>query len=156
MGDAVHIAVGPAHAWAAANDHDLVHWDVKPDNIMITRKGTVKITDLGAVKLLTEDLNMTQTGHGIGTPCYMPLEQARNAKETDGRSDIYALGCVLYCMLTGRPPLGETLVHLIQAKDVAKFPPARRFNPEVPERLDLIIDKMVAKVLRYRYQTCAR
>ena len=156
VGDAVHIALACADALGHAHDHDLVHRDVKPDNIMITRKGTVKITDLGAVKLLTEDLNMTQTGHGIGTPCYMPLEQARNAKETDGRSDIYALGCVLYCMLTGRPPfLGETLVDLIQAKDVAKFPPARRFNPEVPERLDLIIDKMVAKVLRYRYQTCA-
>jgi eukaryotic-like serine/threonine-protein kinase len=156
VGDAVHIALACADALGHAHDHDLVHRDVKPDNIMITRKGVVKVTDLGAVKVLTEDLTMTQTGHGIGTPCYMPLEQARNAKDTDGRSDIYALGCVLYCMLTGRPPFsGETLVDLIQAKDIAKFPPARRFNPEVPERLDLIIDKMVAKVLRYRYQNCA-
>jgi eukaryotic-like serine/threonine-protein kinase len=156
VGDAVHIALACADGLGHAHDLDLVHRDVKPDNIMITRKGVVKITDLGAVKLLTEDLTMTQTGHGIGTPCYMPLEQARNAKESDGRSDIYALGCVLYCMLTGRPPFaGETLVDLIQAKDIAKFPPARRSNPEVPEKLDLIIDKMVAKVLRYRYQTCA-
>jgi serine/threonine protein kinase len=156
VGDAVHIALACADGLGHAHDLDLVHRDVKPDNIMITRLGVVKITDLGAVKVLTEDLTMTQTGHGIGTPCYMPLEQARNAKESDGRSDIYALGCVLYCMLTGRPPFaGETLVDLIQAKDIAKFPPSRRSNPEVPERLDLIIDKMVAKVLRYRYQTCA-
>jgi eukaryotic-like serine/threonine-protein kinase len=156
VGDAVHITLACADGLGHAHDLDLVHRDVKPDNIMITRKGVVKITDLGAVKVLTEDLTMTQTGHGIGTPCYMPLEQARNAKESDGRSDIYALGCVLYCMLTGRPPFaGDTLVDLIQAKDIAKFPPARRSNPEVPEKLDLIIDKMVAKVLRYRYQTCA-
>ena len=156
VGDAVHIALACADALRYAHELDLVHRDIKPDNIMVTRSGEVKITDFGAVKLLSEDLDMTQTGHGIGTPCYMPLEQARNAKEADGRSDIYALGCVLYCLLTGRPPfMGETLVDLIQTKDAGRFTPARRINPEVPERLDLIIDKMVARVLRYRYQSCA-
>src|SRR5438270_13793088 len=107
------------------------------------------------VKLIDENLNLTQTGYAVGTPCYMPLEQARNAKEADGRSDIYALGCTLYCMLTGQPPFtGATLVELIQAKDAARFTPARRLNPKVPERLDLVIDKMVSKTLRFRYQSC--
>jgi eukaryotic-like serine/threonine-protein kinase len=134
----------------------LIHRDIKPDNILITRTGVIKITDLGVAKFLAEDLSLTQTGNSVGTPYYMPPEQARNAKDTDARSDIYALGCMLYCALTGRPPfLGSTLIELLQAKESGKFLPARRFNPEVPERLDLIIDKMVSKQIRYRYQTCA-
>jgi serine/threonine-protein kinase len=153
--DAVHIALACADALEYAHSIELVHRDIKPDNLLITREGAIKITDFGAVKLLDEDMSLTQTGNGIGTPCYMPLEQARNAKETDGRSDIYALGSVLYCMLTGRPPfLGANLVELIQAKEAGHFPPARRLNSEVPERLDLIIDKMIAKGVKYRYQTC--
>src|SRR5438270_12296390 len=108
------------------------------------------------VKLIDENLNLTQTGYAVGTPCYMPLEQARNAKDSAARSDIYALGCTLYCLLTGQPPFtGPTIVDLIQAQEQGTFPPARRFNPEVPERLDLILLKMVAKSIRYRYQACA-
>jgi serine/threonine-protein kinase len=156
IGDALHITLACADALRYAHELDLVHRDIKPDNILITRQGSIKITDLGAVKQLSEDLLLTQTGHGIGTPAYMPLEQAKNAKESDGRSDIYALGCVLYCMLTGRPPFtGATLVDLIQAKEMGTFPKARRLNPAVSERLDLIIDKMIAKQVKYRYQTCA-
>jgi serine/threonine-protein kinase len=156
IGDALHVTLAVADALTYAHGLDLVHRDIKPDNLLITKDGQVKITDFGAVKLIAEDLSLTQTGHGIGTPCYMPLEQARNAKDADGRSDIYALGCTLYCSLTGQPPFtGATLVELIQAKDLGRFTPARRSNPEVPERLDLIIDKMVAKALRYRYRSCA-
>src|SRR5262249_48691063 len=74
----------------------------------------------------------------------------------DGRSDIYALGCMLYCCLTGRPPfIGDTLLALLQAKEAGKFPPVRRLNTEVPKRLELIVDKMIAREVRYRYQTCA-
>jgi len=155
VGDALHIVLACAEGVRYAHSLDLVHRDIKPDNILINRQGEVKLTDLGAVKWLEEDMSLTQTGHGIGTPCYMPLEQARNAKEADQRSDIYALGCVLYCLLTGKPPFnGNTIVELIMAKDVGRFTPARRFNPAVPERLDLMIDKMVAKQVKYRYQTC--
>jgi serine/threonine-protein kinase len=85
----------------------------------------------------------------------MPLEQARNAKEIDGRSDIYALGCTLYCLLVGHPPFtGRTLVEVIQAKEMGSFPPARQFNPDVTERLDLILAKMCAKLPKHRYQSC--
>jgi serine/threonine-protein kinase len=156
VGDALHIALACARALEYAHHLDLAHRDIKPDNILITRVGGVKITDLGVVKQVGDELSLTQTGNGIGTPCYMPLEQARNAKDTDGRCDIYALGCVLYCMLTGRPPfVGDNIVELLHAKQAGTFTPARRFNDAVPERLDLIIDKMVAKQVKFRYQTCA-
>jgi serine/threonine-protein kinase len=156
VGDALHIALACARGLQYAHGLDLAHRDIKPDNILITRTGEVKITDLGVVKQIGDDLSLTQTGNGIGTPSYMPLEQARNAKDTDGRCDIYALGCVLYCMLTGRPPFhGDNLVELLQAKQAGHFPPARKSNDNVPERLDLMIDKMVARQVKYRYQTCA-
>src|ERR1043166_4727140 len=107
------------------------------------------------VKIGDEEMSLTQTGHAVGTPWYMPLEQARNAKEIDGRSDIYALGCTLYAFITGHPPFtGRTIVDVIQAKEMGTFPSARQTNKAVPERLDLIIAKMVAKQPKHRYQTC--
>jgi serine/threonine-protein kinase len=156
VADALHITIACARALQYAHDSGVVHRDIKPANILITRQGVVKIADLGMVKEFDEEMALTQTGHGVGTPWYMPLEQARNAKETDGRCDIYALGCMLYCMLTGQPPFTQpTLVEVIQAKEVGTFRPARQSNKEVPERVDLIIAKMAHKHPRYRYATCA-
>jgi len=83
------------------------------------------------------------------------LEQAKNAKDVDGRCDIYALGCMLYCMLTGNPPfMGENIVEVIKTKEIGTFPPSRQANRDVPERLDLIITKMTAKDPKHRYLTC--
>jgi serine/threonine-protein kinase len=155
VGDALHITLACAHALQYAHESNLVHRDIKPANILITRQGLVMVADLGMVKLRDQDMELTQTGHGVGTPWYMPLEQARNAKETDGRCDIYALGCMLYCMLTGQPPFTQpTLVEVIQAKELGTFPPARQTNGEVPERLDLIILKMAQKRPQNRYPNC--
>ncbi len=168
VGEALNVALACARALGYAHGRDLIHRDVKPDNVLLAfpPRGTtpaggllpvqVKVTDLGMAKVLDDDLDLTQTGYGVGTPCYMPLEQARNSKEVDGRCDIYALGCLLYCLLTGQPPFtGATLIDLVQAKEANTFRPARRLNPEVPQRLDLIIYKMVAKLPRDRHQTCA-
>jgi serine/threonine-protein kinase len=156
LGDAVLVTLTVARALGYAHEQSIVHRDVKPDNVLITRRGEIKVADLGMVKIDDEDMALTQTGHAVGTPWYMPLEQAKNAKDTDGRSDIYALGCMLYCMLTGAPPFaGKTLVDVIHAKEIGTFPPARQANPDVPDRLDLVIAKMAAKHPKYRYQTCA-
>lgn len=156
LGDALNIILACANALEYAHNLGLVHRDIKPDNILITQTGAVKVADLGMVKNEDEEMALTQTGHAVGTPWYMPLEQAKNAKETDRRSDIYALGCMLYCFLTGVPPFsGKTLLEVIRAKDAGSFPPARQLNSAVPERLDLIITKMTAKLPKYRYQTCA-
>ena len=154
--DALYIVLRVARGLQYAHERGLVHRDVKPDNILITRKGEVKLADLGMVKQLDEEMTLTQTGHAVGTPWYMPLEQARNAKDADGRCDIYALGCVLYALLTGQPPFaGQTLIEVIQAKERGTFPAARRSKPEVPRLLDDIIYKMTAKQPQNRYASCA-
>jgi serine/threonine-protein kinase len=156
LGDALHIVLACARGLQYAHETGLIHRDIKPANLLLTRRGQVKIADFGMVKYRDEDMALTKTGHGVGTPWYMPLEQARNAKETDHRSDIYALGCVLYCLVTGQPPFTQpTLIEVVQAKELGTFPPARQFTPGVPERLELIIAKMVQKHPRYRYGSCA-
>jgi serine/threonine-protein kinase len=156
VGDALYVVLRVARGLQYAHGQGLIHRDVKPDNIFITKKGDVKLGDLGMVKQLDEDMSLTQTGHAVGTPWYMPLEQARNSKDADARCDIYALGCVLYALLTGKPPFAAgSLVEVIQTKERGTFKPARQANPEVPVRLDDIIFKMTAKQPSHRYQGCA-
>jgi serine/threonine-protein kinase len=155
VGDALHVAIACAHALQHAHEQDLIHRDVKPDNILITSKGAVKVADMGLAKALTDDLGLSRTGTGAGTPHYMAPEQARDAKHVDHRCDIYALGCMLHTFLTGKPPFSaETYVELLVEKDKGKFQPARRSNPEVPERLDMMIDKAMAPKLELRYKSC--
>jgi serine/threonine-protein kinase len=157
VGDALYVILACGQALQHAHEQNLIHRDIKPDNILVTSKGVVKVADMGLAKALTDDLGLSRTGTGAGTPYYMSPEQARDAKHVDGRSDIYALGTMLYCFLTGNPPFkGETYVELLLAKEQGKFTPARRSNPEIPERLDLIIDKMMAVKPEHRYTSCAQ
>ncbi|MCP4785920.1 MAG: serine/threonine protein kinase [Fuerstiella sp.] len=156
IGDAVHIAMVTAEALKHAHDQNMVHRDVKPDNIMLTSAGVVKVADFGLVKTLDEDVALTQNDTGLGTPLYMAPEQAVSAKTVDQRSDIYSLGATLYHMLTGVLPYsGQTAVELIMAKERGVFEAARKLRPEIPERLDLMIDKMLAKDPKHRYKNCA-
>ncbi|MDG2131793.1 MAG: serine/threonine-protein kinase [Fuerstiella sp.] len=156
IGDAVHIAMVTAQALKHAHDKNMVHRDVKPDNILLTTKGVVKVADFGLVKTLDEDVALTQNDTGLGTPLYMAPEQAVSAKTVDQRVDIYSLGATLYHMLTGSLPYsGQTAVELILAKERGVFDAARKLRPEIPERLDLMIDKMLAKDPRHRYKDCS-
>jgi len=156
VGDAVHVALRAASALAHAHEQGLIHRDIKPDNMLVTSKGILKVSDLGLAKQVDEDNSMTQSGTGLGTPYYMPPEQARNAKHVDLRSDIYALGSTLYHFLTGAYPFqAESTLELILAKEKGQFPPVRKLNRDVPERLSLIVEKMMAKDPKHRYQTCA-
>lgn len=154
VGDAVHVTLRCAEALQHAHAMNMVHRDIKPDNIMLTARGQVKVADFGLAKAIDdEDNSLTQSGTGLGTPYYMAPEQARNAKHVDGRCDIYALGVTLYHFLTGKLPFtGNTTVELIMNKEQGKFPPARKANPEIPEKLDLIIDKMVAVSPEQRFK----
>lgn len=155
IGDALHIVLACARGLEHAHKNNLIHRDIKPENILITSKGVVKIADLGLAKALDEDLSLTKAGTGAGTPLYMPPEQARNVKDIDHRSDIYALGCVLYRMLTGLLPFkADAIVDLIVAKERGIFKPARELNHEIPDQLDFIIDKMMAVKPALRFQNC--
>ena len=90
-----------------AHKQKLIHRDVKPDNILLTADGTAKLTDLGLVKDADNELNLTKTGRGLGTPNYMAPEQFRDAKNADVRCDVYSLGATLYTLVTGEVPFGK-------------------------------------------------
>ena len=154
--DALHVTLLCADALQHAHEMNMIHRDVKPDNILVTKKGGVKVSDFGLAKVMDDDMSMTQSGTGLGTPHYMPPEQARNAKYVDQRSDVYALAGTLYHFVTGQTPFqGETIVDLITSKERGSFTPAKRINNEVPERLDLVIDKALTRDPKHRQQTMA-
>jgi eukaryotic-like serine/threonine-protein kinase len=155
VGDSLHVILVCADALKHAHDQNMIHRDIKPDNILVTSKGVVKVADFGLAKALDEDVSMTQSGTGLGTPLYMAPEQARNAKHVDKRSDIYALGSTLYYFVTGKLPFtGENTLELIVAKEKGTYTSARKLNPKVSERLDLIIGKMLLKDPKDRYGDC--
>jgi serine/threonine-protein kinase len=155
ISDALHVAIICAEALRHAHLENMVHRDIKPDNILLTRKGIVKVADFGLAKAIDDDVSMTQSGTGLGTPLYMAPEQARNAKHVDHRVDVYALGATLYHMLTGKLPFtGKTSLEVIMAKEKNKPPSARSLRSEIPEKLDLILDRMLAKDPQHRHRNC--
>ncbi|MDA0810314.1 MAG: serine/threonine-protein kinase [Planctomycetota bacterium] len=157
VGDAINVVLSCADALNHAHELNLIHRDIKPDNILVTKKGVVKVADFGLAKALDdEDMSMTQSGTGLGTPLYMPPEQARDAKNVDHRTDIYALGCTFYYFLTGKLPFeGDSVLKLIVAKEKGQYPAARSLNSKIPEKLSLMIDKMIQKEPKHRYSSCA-
>ncbi len=155
IGDALHVAIVCAEALRHAHLENMIHRDIKPDNILVTKKGVVKVADFGLAKAMDDDVSMTQSGTGLGTPLYMAPEQARNAKHVDSRVDIYALGVTLYHMLTGKLPFtGKTTLEVVMAKEKGTYASARSLRPEIPERLDLILDKMMARDPAHRHKSC--
>src|SRR5436305_1681031 len=156
IGDAVHIALDVARALEHAHSRNVIHRDIKPDNILITRSGVSKLADLGLAKRTDEASHLTATRQGFGTSYYMPYEQALNAKHADGRSDIYALGATLYHLATGEVPFrGDNHLEVIEKKDAGTFTPASQLNPAVPRILDQILERMLARQPRDRYQTAS-
>ncbi len=114
--DALKIASEVADALGFAHDHNVIHRDIKPENILLEAKHAV-VADFGVARAIDQagETRLTETGIAIGTPAYLSPEQASGERELDGRSDIYALGCVLYEMLAGEPPFtgptAESIVH---------------------------------------------
>ena len=154
VGDAVHIILDIARALEHAHKNQIIHRDIKPANILVTASGLAKLSDLGLAKRRDDTANLTQADQGIGTPYYMPYEQAMNAKKADERSDIYALGSTLYHLVTGELPFnGDSALELVEKKGIGVFPPARTLNPVVPEKLDEILARMLARHPDDRYQT---
>jgi beta-lactam-binding protein with PASTA domain/predicted Ser/Thr protein kinase len=149
---AAEIADAVAKALSAAHETGLVHRDIKPGNIMITNDGEVKVMDFGIARTATGD-TLTQTAAVLGTASYLSPEQAQG-EPVDPRSDIYSLGCVLYEMLTGRPPFTGDSPVAIAYKHVRDDPvPPSRLNGDIPRDLEAVVMKSMAKNPANRYQT---
>jgi tetratricopeptide (TPR) repeat protein len=144
-----------ARAVHVAHQAGIIHRDLKPANILFTEDGVPKITDFGLAKRLESDSRQTETGQIMGTPSYMAPEQARgHTKDVGPAADIYALGAILYEVLTGRPPfMGETPLETVrQVTDDEPVPPSR-LVPRVPRDLETICLKCLQKEPKKRYES---
>jgi beta-lactam-binding protein with PASTA domain/tRNA A-37 threonylcarbamoyl transferase component Bud32 len=150
---AMEIAESVASALSAAHGQGVIHRDIKPGNIMLTPAGHVKVADFGIARMTTTAETVAQTAAVLGTASYLSPEQAQG-QPVDGRSDIYSLGCVLYEMVTGRPPfLGDSPV-AVASKQVLEQPVApSKLNRDVTPDLDAVILRAMAKNPANRYQS---
>ncbi len=157
VGNCLHIAAQVAAGLAAAHDNNIIHRDLKPDNIMLIHKlGDplfVKILDFGLAKMLESDAQLTATGVVLGTPEFMSPEAAES-KDTDGRSDIYSCGVLLFLMLTGRLPFIANSMGEMMVQHVCQAPPVpRSFNPQISPAVEQIVLRCLAKNREDRFQT---
>ena len=138
--DAVHIAIRIADALRYLHDHDVVHRDLKPENIMLTLDGGVKLMDFGiALDTTLRKLTWSGLSRSVGTPDYMAPEQIKG-RRGDARTDLYALGVILYEMLTGVVPFHDDNLYAAMHKKVETLPvPPRRLRPEIDPALEEVV-----------------
>ena len=158
LGDALRFTRQIAGSLAAAHARDIIHRDLKPENIFLVHDAEAqggertKIIDFGICKLGASDPMLTEVGAMIGTPVYMSPEQCRGSGEVDHRSDIYGFGCLMFHLLTGRPPfVGDASGDLIVAHLQQEPPRASHFVPEVPVEIDELLLQCMAKAPEDRF-----
>lgn len=140
-------ALGYAHA------RGMIHRDIKPSNILIDERGNCLLTDFGLARMAEASTKLTSSGEIMGTPAYMSPEQGAGSK-LDQRSDIYSLGIILYEMVTGRVPYtAETPVAVVFKHIQDPLPSIHKLNPDLPESVELVLLKSLAKSPEDRYQT---
>ena len=155
LDDALRIATEAGRALAYAHQQGVVHRDVKPENILLTRDGTTLVGDFGIARALgaPDDRRLTRTGTQIGSPLYMSPEQT-NDRAVDGRTDEYALAAVLFEMVTGEPPFpGRTLEAIVARRLANPTPSARALRGTLPEHVDAAIRKALAPAPEDRFAT---
>lgn len=146
-----------AEAVQYAHEHGIVHRDLKPQNILLTKDGQPKVTDFGLAKRQASDSSLTETGQLLGTPSYMPPEQAQGkVKQVGPQADVYSLGATLYCLLTGRPPFQaatqlETMLQVVEQDPVSP----KSLNRAVSVDLETICLRCLEKDPAKRYATAA-
>jgi eukaryotic-like serine/threonine-protein kinase len=152
----LEIIDGVLRALDYSHQAGIVHRDIKPGNVMVTRNGDIKVMDFGIARAMSDaQATMTQTAQVIGTAQYLSPEQARGER-VDSRSDLYSAGCLLYELLTGRPPFTGDSPVAIAYQHVRENPiPPSRVDPDVPVWADAIVLKAMAKSPADRYQTAA-
>lgn len=148
-----HIFTQLADALSYAHSQEIIHRDIKPSNVLLTERGDIFLTDFGIAKLIGEHTQFTVSGAITGTPAYMSPEQGEG-RAIDARSDIYALGVVLYEMVTGRVPFeAETPLAVILKHLQAPLPPPSQLNPHLHSALERVILKALAKNREDRFAT---
>jgi hypothetical protein len=155
--DAVRIATEIASALDYAHRHGVIHRDIKPENILL-HDGQALVADFGIALAVSAagGSRMTETGLSLGTPHYMSPEQAMGDRSLDARTDVYALGCVLYEMLTGDPPFQGSTAQAIVAKVMTEKPaPIRTFRDTVPEHVEAATLTALAKLPADRFASAA-
>lgn len=152
---AVGYIIQAARGLEYAHRKNIIHRDIKPDNIMINEEGIAKVADLGlAKKMQDEEISVTLSGVAMGTPYYMAPEQAHDAKKVDQRADIYSLGCTLYHLISGRIPYDGGSAYEIITKHISEpLTPVHILNENVPVDLSNVVAKMMAKKKEERYQS---
>lgn len=151
--EAVHFSKQIARALGHAHERGIIHRDIKPQNIMLLRDGTIKVADFGIASL--ENELQENDGQAIGSIHYIAPEQARG-ELPDARSDIYSLGVVMYEMMTGEVPYTGDSLGEIAVKHMNATPtPIHELNQDIPDQLEEIISRAMAPVLADRYQTAA-
>jgi serine/threonine protein kinase/Flp pilus assembly protein TadD len=153
--DALRIIREVADALGYAHEHGVVHRDLKPENILLTTTHAL-VADFGIARALTSgaDERLTATGLAIGTPAYMSPEQAAGGRELDPRSDVYALGCVLYEMLVGEAPFTGPTPQAIMVRSLSEAPrPVRQIRDTVPLPVEGVVATALAKAPADRYPT---
>jgi eukaryotic-like serine/threonine-protein kinase len=152
----LEIISGVLRALEYSHQAGIVHRDIKPGNVMVTRNGDVKVMDFGIARAMSDaQATMTQTAQVIGTAQYLSPEQARGER-VDTRSDLYSTGCLMYELLVGRPPFTGDSPVAIAYQHVRENPiPPSRLDPDLPPWADAIVLKAMAKSADDRYQTAA-
>lgn len=161
ISSAVDCILQAAHGLQYAHTQGIIHRDIKPDNLLLDKSGTIKILDMGLARFdrfvqddIAHETGLTSDNQIVGTVDYMSPEQADDSSTVDRRSDIYSLGCTMFRLITGEPPYhGSSAFQTLVLHRVNPIPSIRAFRQDAPEKLEDVFRKMVAKEPDDRYES---